>query len=68
MDINLILNQLREERAQLEEAIIALERMSSGSGKRRGRPPKWIQAAKSEQVAAPKRRGRPRKNGSSDAA
>ena len=63
MDINAILRGLREEREQLEEAILALERLAAGAKRGRGRPPKWL----AEQRAAgstPKRRGRPpgRKN------
>jgi hypothetical protein len=45
---------LRQERAQIEEAIIALERMALGQGKRRGQPPAWM-----KEVSTPKRRGRP---------
>lgn len=61
MDINGILNQLREERAQLEEAILALQRLQLGGGKRRGRPPAWMKALKADSIGpdAPKRRGRP---------
>jgi hypothetical protein len=43
MDINQILEQLRAEREQIEAAILALERLVRGGGKRRGRPPKWLQ-------------------------
>ena len=53
MDVSKILAELREERAQIEEAILSLERLASGRGKRRGRPPAWM----SETTA--KRRGRP---------
>lgn len=42
MDFDALLAQLRTEREMLEEAIIALERLARGSGKRRGRPPKWL--------------------------
>lgn len=51
MDVTKILTELREEREQLEEAIISLERLARGRGKRRGRPPAWLQDAK--------KRGRP---------
>jgi hypothetical protein len=51
MDVTKILAELREERVQLEEAIISLERLASGRGKRRGRPPSWLMEAK--------KRGRP---------
>jgi len=53
MDITKILEELRRERQQLEEAILSLERLAVG-GKRRGRPPAWIVAA--QQVRGP---GRP---------
>jgi hypothetical protein len=56
MDVNKMLAELRQEREQLEEAIIILERLARGRGKRRGRPPLWMAQA----AAAPaKRRGRP---------
>jgi hypothetical protein len=55
MDVNKMLVELRQEREQIEEAIIILERLARGRGKRRGRPPLWMTA-----TAAPaKRRGRP---------
>jgi hypothetical protein len=57
MDIANILNALRVEHAQLTEAILSIERMAAGQGKRRGRPPAWMAAAR--QDSAPKRRGRP---------
>jgi hypothetical protein len=52
MDITKMLTELRQEREQIEEAILSLERLARGRGKRRGRPPAWM----SQQ---PKRRGRP---------
>ena len=51
MDILKMLADLRHEREQIEEAILTLERLAKGRGKRRGRPPAWM--------AALKRRGRP---------
>jgi hypothetical protein len=53
MDVSKILNELKEERAQIEEAILGLERLARGRVRRRGRPPAWM----SELTA--KRRGRP---------
>ena len=53
MDVSKILAELRDERAQIEEAILSLERLAQGRGKRRGRPPAWM-----SEVTA-KRRGRP---------
>ena len=44
MDAHQILAELREERERINEAILALERIAgSQQGKRRGRPPKWLQ-------------------------
>ena len=51
MDVTKILGELRQEREQLEEAILSLERLASGRGRRRGRPPAWMADAK--------KRGRP---------
>ena len=51
MDILRMLSDLRSERAQIEEAIVTLERLAQGRGKRRGRPPSWM--------VTMKRRGRP---------
>ena len=53
MDVSKILNELRNERQQIEEAILSLERLARGRGRRRGRPPSWM-----SEIAA-KRRGRP---------
>jgi DNA invertase Pin-like site-specific DNA recombinase len=51
MDINKMLAELRVEREQIEEAIMTLERLARGRGRRRGRPPAWMSKLK--------RRGRP---------
>jgi hypothetical protein len=51
MDVSKILSDLRQEREQLEEAILSLERLALGRGRRRGRPPSWMAVAK--------KRGRP---------
>jgi hypothetical protein len=56
MDIQNILKQLREEHEQLTETILAMERLVAGRPRGRGRPPKWLDDAKTN---APKRRGRP---------
>jgi len=53
MDVTKILSELREERVQIEEAILSLERLARGRGRRRGRPPAWMSEI------ATKRRGRP---------
>lgn len=75
MDIMKMLVELRQERASIEEAIVTLERLAHGQGKRRGRPPAWMAALKSKQdddiksdkpdnvdKPAPKKRGRPPKS------
>jgi hypothetical protein len=54
MDVGKILAELKDERQQIEEAILSLERLARGRGKRRGRPPGWLGEA-----GVPKRRGRP---------
>jgi hypothetical protein len=51
METMKMLTELREEREHIEEAIITLERLARGRGKRRGRPPAWMTNIK--------RRGRP---------
>ncbi len=51
MDVAKILAELRQEREQIEDAIISLERLARGRGKRRGRPPAWLAMAR--------KRGRP---------
>ncbi len=65
-----MLAELRLEREQIEEAILTLERLARGRGRRRGRPPAWLKEATaavsgngdedgSAVSAEPKRRGRP---------
>jgi hypothetical protein len=51
MDLLKMLADLRQEREQIEEAILTLERLARGRGRRRGRPPTWMTTIK--------RRGRP---------
>jgi len=56
MDIPKMLAELRQEHAAIEEAILVLERLAGGRGRRPGRPPAWMKTAT---PMAPKRRGRP---------
>jgi len=57
MDVSKILAELRLEREQIEEAIISLERLARGRGRRRGRPPAWLaEARKRSHVATVKSR------------
>lgn len=51
MDVNKILTELRQEREQIEDAIISLERLARGRGKRRGRPPAWMKEASERKKA-----------------
>lgn len=60
MDVARMLADLKQEREQIEEAILSLERLASGRGKRRGRPPAWL--------AEMKKRGRPPGSGKAKAA
>ncbi len=46
MDVAKMLAELRQEREQIEEAILTLERLAQGQGKRRGRPPSWLTEAR----------------------
>ena len=41
-----MLAELRGEREQVEQAILVLERIGRGRGKRRGRPPAWMSQVK----------------------
>lgn len=69
MDVDKMLAELRLEREQIEEAILTLERLARGRGRRRGRPPAWLKdvggSAASEDdpevssLSEPRRRGRP---------
>jgi hypothetical protein len=54
MDVVKMLAELQNERAQIEEAIVAIERLALGHRKRRGRPPRWMTVG-----SAPKGLGRP---------
>lgn len=70
MNVDKMLTELRLEREQIEEAILTLERLARGRGRRRGRPPAWLKDAANgltseEEIdpalgsAEPRRRGRP---------
>jgi hypothetical protein len=70
LDVDKMLAELRLEREQLEEAILTLERLARGRGRRRGRPPAWLKDAaaslddtvsgeNTEVSPEHKRRGRP---------
>jgi len=52
MDVSKVLAALRQERAQIEEVIVNLERLEQSRDRRRGRPPAILTVAR--------KRGRPR--------
>ena len=51
MELDKIIHELHAERRQLDEAIGALEKLAATSAPRRGRPPKWLSALKSNAAA-----------------
>jgi hypothetical protein len=74
LDVDKMLAELRLEREQIEEAILTLERLARGRGRRRGRPPAWLKDPANASLmleegledmngnghsGEPKRRGRP---------
>jgi len=68
LDVDKMLAELRLEREQIEEAILTLERLARGRGRRRGRPPAWLKDVSSvageddpeaSSLSEPRRRGRP---------
>ena len=52
MDVMKMLDELRSEREAIEEAILTLERLAQGQGRRRGRPPAWLAALRKTKPAA----------------
>ncbi len=40
-----MISELEAEKHRLDEAILALERLSAGKATRRGRPPRWLEEA-----------------------
>ena len=42
MDVHAVLKTLYQERELLNQAIVTLEILARGKGKRRGRPPRWL--------------------------
>lgn len=53
MDISAILEELRQERQQIAEAITSLERLVAGRRRGRGRPPKWMSDLQTKRRARP---------------
>jgi hypothetical protein len=44
MNLQKMISELRAEKLRLDDAIVALERLSITQPKRRGRPPQWMKA------------------------
>jgi hypothetical protein len=61
MDITHILSDLRSELQQLDEAILVIQRLAAGQGRRRGRPPAWMAQVQHGETAAPASGGPARK-------
>jgi soluble lytic murein transglycosylase-like protein len=58
MDLARMIAELRSESAAIEEAMVALERLSQTHRKRRGRPPAWIAVARSAGLPPAERKRR----------
>jgi hypothetical protein len=56
MDLSKMLAELKAERESVEQAIMVLERITTGRGKRRGRPPEWMTGAIPATQTEPKKR------------
>ncbi len=53
MDVHAVLKALHQERELLDQAIVTLEILARGKGKRRGRPPRWLREAREERPSRP---------------
>ncbi len=51
MNLQKMISELEAERDRLDEAILALERLSTSNAKRRGRPPRWMKDAQDAAAA-----------------
>ncbi|HEY6987030.1 MAG TPA: hypothetical protein VH369_01525 [Bryobacteraceae bacterium] len=52
MDLQRMIAELKAEKTRLDEAILALERLSAGKLRRRGRPPRWVAEELKHKAAA----------------
>jgi hypothetical protein len=48
MDVLKMIDELRAERAAIEDALVVLERLAHTRSRRRGRPPVWLSIAREE--------------------
>lgn len=59
MDLTRTLLELRQEKERIDEAIACLERLAASQApRRRGRPPKWLAAARKKggvKIATPRK-------------
>lgn len=62
MDLDNMLAELREARDQVEEAILALERLARGTRHAGGRRPEWLSAIVGEQSTGEPRRARSKRS------
>ena len=53
IDLHRMIIELQAERQRLDEAIDALERLSAGKLRRRGRPPQWLKEPMDRQTGSP---------------
>ena len=53
MDVDAVLKALYQERELLSQAIVTLEILARGKGKRRGRPPRWLREGRQEPPSRP---------------
>ena len=55
MNLSKMIAELTAERNRLDEAIMALERLSVGQARRRGRPPAWLKEHGEHPSAGPEK-------------
>jgi hypothetical protein len=67
MDLEKVLDQLREELQNLEMAITSLERLQQTGQRRRGRPPAWLGDVATRGGRPKRKRSKPKESGDSDA-
>jgi hypothetical protein len=57
MELTKVIAELKQERAAIDEALAALDRIARASaGKRRGRPPSWLAAKATAEAAEPRKK------------
>lgn len=56
MDLIQTLSELREQKRQLDAAILVLEKIAAGQPRGKGRPPKWLSLARQGEDGTPAKR------------